>query len=103
MDQDLTLMTAVETPAASAKPARLESIDVVRGAIMVLMALDHVRDYFGMPGVNPANMATVRRVTSGAVIAKMATIPASMSTSVHMLITASSTETACVVEFVMFL
>jgi uncharacterized membrane protein len=37
---------------------RLESVDVVRGAVMILMALDHTRDFFGSLAQNPTNLAT---------------------------------------------
>jgi uncharacterized membrane protein len=37
---------------------RVSSIDVLRGLVMVLMTLDHVRDYLGNAAVNPTNLAT---------------------------------------------
>ena len=40
------------------KRVRIESVDVLRGIIMILMALDHVRDYFGDLAANPTNLAT---------------------------------------------
>src|SRR5262245_10829780 len=31
------------------KPDRLEAVDLLRGTIMIIMALDHVRDFWGAP------------------------------------------------------
>lgn len=50
--------TKFSAPLAASKRARIESIDVVRGVIMILMALDHTRDFFGAPGQNPTDMAS---------------------------------------------
>ena len=46
-------MTTTQVPVAVAEPTRISSIDIVRGAVMVLMAIDHVRVYSGLPAGGP--------------------------------------------------
>ncbi|HEY8310258.1 MAG TPA: heparan-alpha-glucosaminide N-acetyltransferase domain-containing protein, partial [Gemmatimonadaceae bacterium] len=43
-------------PLIVTKRARIESVDVLRGVIMIVMALDHVREFFGTPGLNPTDI-----------------------------------------------
>lgn len=48
-------MTAVAEQAPPARRQRLESVDLLRGIAMIVMALDHVRDFFGDYSRNPTD------------------------------------------------
>jgi uncharacterized membrane protein len=51
--------TAESTYAATGGGARprLHSIDLLRGLVLVVMALDHTRDFFGASAMNPRDVA----------------------------------------------
>jgi uncharacterized membrane protein len=42
---------------APAPTRRVDAVDVLRGAVMVLMVLDHTRDYFGNAAINPTDLS----------------------------------------------
>ena len=46
------------TTTTAARPARvrIQSVDVVRGLIMLIMALDHTREYFTSPAISPTDL-----------------------------------------------
>lgn len=50
MSTTLQTAPAVIAPAAT---TRIASIDIIRGAVMILMAIDHVRVYSGLPAGGP--------------------------------------------------
>jgi uncharacterized membrane protein len=52
-----TTATAEPTDPPGVAPPRVESIDLLRGAVMVLMVLDHCRDFFGDMRINPTDLS----------------------------------------------
>jgi len=43
----------MNTPLPSGGTARIQSVDLLRGAVMIIMAIDHVRVYSGIPAGGP--------------------------------------------------
>src|SRR5438045_1528634 len=53
----VSVPTGGESSSVGVRSYRLDSIDAVRGVIMILMALDHTRDFFGVTSISPTDIA----------------------------------------------
>jgi len=49
----MSTVAAAPVIAAPASTSRIASVDIIRGAVMVIMAVDHVRVYSGLPAGGP--------------------------------------------------
>jgi uncharacterized membrane protein len=45
------VVQAASAPLSATRKPRLDSVDFLRGAVMIVMALDHTRDFFHPPGL----------------------------------------------------
>jgi len=52
-----TMPAPAAAPREGRRP-RIEAVDVLRGLVMILMALDHTREYFSHPTDNPSDLDT---------------------------------------------
>ena len=56
-DHATPLMAPARPPAPPAR--RVDAVDVLRGAVMVLMVIDHTRDFFGNAAIDPTDLSRV--------------------------------------------
>jgi uncharacterized membrane protein len=58
LEDDRSRAIGMPDVTSTARPARvrIQSVDVVRGLIMIVMALDHTREYFTSPVISPTDL-----------------------------------------------